>query len=369
MLSPSSPFVNSESGDSAAKDGAIVKKEAEHHHHHQHHIHHQKMYRRLAFCISGIYLFFLTWGVLQERITSINYASKAAGAASAKFRHFIVLNLIQAFISICVAWTTLWWQGLGVGQRTGQVLLGYLRVAISGSLSSPFGYAAIAHLNYPTVILGKSCKLVPVMIMNFLVYRKRFEPYKYLTVAMITAGVSLFMLFEPQRSTTKAHGVGSNSFWGLGLLLVNLVLDGLTNSWQDQMFMQHRMRSLQMMFFMSLMMAGLMTAYLLLNPFTRELSEAVSFILNHPTVLPDLLLFGLCGSLGQVFVFYTIEHFGSLSLVTVTVTRKLFTILLSLFWFNHQLSSVQWVAVGIVFAALGLESFAKRLPSSAAKKA
>lgn len=315
------------------------------------------MYGLLAFCVGGIYTFFLTWGVLQERITTVDYVSLGTGEA-ARFRYFIVLNLCQSLMCVAVAWAVLAWKRHGLGPTTPAVLRGYLKVALSGSLGSPFGYAALRHINFPTMILGKSCKLVPVMLMNWLVYRKRFQTHKFVSVGLITLGVSGFMLFEPQRSGKAAQA--ANSLWGLFLLLLNLLIDGATNSWQDQIFLVHRVRSLQMMFFMNVFSALLMLGYLVANPWTDELARAVAFLAAFPAILPDLLLFSLCGALGQVFIFATLENFGSLSLVTVTVTRKLFTILLSLFWFSHELRSAQWACVGLVFAALLLESYYKR---------
>lgn len=318
----------------------------------------------LAFCVAGIYIFFLTWGVLQERITTIDYVSTVTGSLG-RFRHFVFLNMCQSLTCVAVAWAVLTFRKQGLGPRTEAVLRGYFKVALSGSIGSPFGYAALKHINFPTMILGKSCKLVPVMIMNWLVYRRRFETYKYVTVGLITLGVSGFMLFEPHRGG-KAEAV--NSLWGLFLLLVNLLIDGATNSWQDQLFILHNIKSLQMMFFMSLFSAGIMLSYLTIWPWTSELSVAVAFIKEYPGVIGDLGLFCLCGALGQVFIFLTIESFGSLSLVTVTVTRKLFTILLSLFWFNHQLRPVQWLFVALVFVALAIESYAKRMSSGKENK-
>lgn len=323
------------------------------------------MFGALAFCVSGIYVFFLTWGVLQERITTIDYVSTLTGAHG-RFRHFIFLNMCQSLACVAVAWIVLTYRKQGLGPTSPEVLKGYFRVALSGSIGSPFGYAALKHVNFPTMILAKSCKLVPVMIMNWLVYRKRFESYKYVTVALITLGVSGFMLFEPHRGG-KAET--ANSIWGLSLLLVNLLIDGATNSWQDQMFMFYKIKSLQMMFFMSMFSAALMFSWLVLSPWTSELANALAFIAEYPSVLGDLALFCLCGALGQLFIFMTIEKFGSLSLVTVTVTRKLFTILLSLFWFNHQLRPVQWLFVALVFAALAIESYAKRLSKNNDAKA
>jgi UDP-galactose transporter B1 len=43
----------------------------------------------------------------------------------------------------------------------------------------------------------------------------------------------------------------------------------------------------------------------------------------------DVLLFCLCGAIGQLFIFATIKRFGSLLNTLVTTTRKFFNILLS----------------------------------------
>jgi UDP-galactose transporter B1 len=49
----------------------------------------------------------------------------------------------------------------------------------------------------------------------------------------------------------------------------------------------------------------------------------------HPTLLQPLVLYALTGALGQLFIFETLERYGSLTLVMVTVTRKLFTMMVS----------------------------------------
>ena len=39
------------------------------------------------------------------------------------------------------------------------------------------------------------------------------------------------------------------------------------------------------------------------------------FVRNHEGVLGPLLAFAACGAIGQLFIFETLEHFGSLTLV------------------------------------------------------
>ena len=88
--------------------------------------------------------------------------------------------------------------------------------------------------------------------------------------------------------------------------------------------------------------------------------STVSFVLSHPAALAPILAYALLGGLGQLFIFETIQHFGSLTLVMVTVTRKLFTMLLSVLVFNHALSAGQWTGVAVVFGGIGVEAGMKR---------
>ena len=74
----------------------------------------------------------------------------------------------------------------------------------------------------------------------------------------------------------------------------------------------------------------------------------------------------MAGSAGQIAIFETLERFGSLTLVSITVTRKLFTMLLSIMVYKHQLRSLQWIGVVIVFVGLFIEMRAKQRQSASA---
>jgi UDP-galactose transporter B1 len=49
------------------------------------------------------------------------------------------------------------------------------------------------------------------------------------------------------------------------------------------------------------------------------------------------------------------QEFGSLVWITISITRKLFTILVSVFMFNHSVSAAQWAGIGAVFFGMFLE--------------
>jgi len=49
---------------------------------------------------------------------------------------------------------------------------------------------------------------------------------------------------------------------------------------------------------------------------------------------------------------------------TITLTRKLFTMLLSVIVYNHKLTLGQWLGAAVVFAGISVEAFVKRKGSS-----
>jgi UDP-galactose transporter B1 len=99
-------------------------------------------------------------------------------------------------------------------------------------------------------------------------------------------------------------------------------------------------------------------AHLQFSP--AALPTSLNFLITHPSAVPPLLAYALLGGLGQLFIFETISHFGSLTLVMVTVTRKLFTMLLSVVLFEHKLTFGQWIGVAVVFLGIGVEAGWKR---------
>lgn len=60
------------------------------------------------------------------------------------------------------------------------------------------------------------------------------------------------------------------------------------------------------------------------------------------------------------FQVHTLAHFSSLLLVTVTVTRKMLTMLLSVVLFGHHVTKMQWLGVSFVFGGIGAEAWYTR---------
>lgn len=92
---------------------------------------------------------------------------------------------------------------------------------------------------------------------------------------------------------------------------------------------------------------------------TGQLNNFLIFAELHPAVWKDVAYLSILGICGQYFIFYTINHFGPLTLSIVTTTRKFFTVLASIIIFGHSVSFVQWISIALVFGGVGLEMWNK----------
>ncbi|EDO65118.1 UAA transporter [Neurospora crassa] len=328
--------------------------------------------------VAGIYISFLTWAYLQEKLTTTNYGASPISKGE-RFKFPVFLLTIQSLFAalggkLFTVLSTPKGQPVPAMIPSRAILPPLLLVAFTNALAAPFGYAALGHIDYITYILAKSCKLLPVMFLHITLFRKRYPLYKYLVVAAVTAGVAVFTL----HSGSKKHKASSHSgqtSWGLLLLGINLLFDGLTNSTQDYIFQTFQpYTGPQMMMANNLLSSIITGAYLVLSPWLvktglgewfgmaqatgqeGELAGALAFLARHPEAWRDVLGFALCGCIGQVFIFHTLSTFSSVLLVTVTVTRKMFTMILSVVAFGHRLSEMQWLGVGLVFGGIGVEA-------------
>ena len=216
---------------------------------------------------------------------------------------------------------------------TRSLLLRYLQCSLFITFAAPFGFAALTHISYPAMVLAKSCKLVPVMVMNVLLYRRAFARHKYIVVALVTVGITIFMGFgEGGDKKHSAKGQDNPAMWhsviGMTYLLINLILDGATNSTQDEIFARYKVSGQQMMLWINLL-CTLLTSLISILPLPyipvlhpskggeSEFKNALEFLRTHPTIIYPLAQFALTGALGQLFIFETLQHFGSLTLVYV----------------------------------------------------
>jgi len=84
----------------------------------------------------------------------------------------------------------------------------------------------------------------------------------------------------------------------------------------------------------------------------QEFNSGVAFCINNPVITGKILKFAICSAIGQSFIFYTIANFDPLVCTTVTTTRKVFSVLLSIFLHGHQMSPQGWFGLSLASAGI-----------------
>lgn len=203
---------------------------------------------------------------------------------------------------------------------------------------------ALRWVAYPTQVIAKSAKPIPVMILGVLLGRKTYTLKKYLFVLLIVTGVALFMYKEGKINTNTENA-------GLGelLLFLSLSMDGLTGAIQERMRAAHAPSGQYMMLSMNSWSTIMLTGALILS---GEGKEFLHFTARHPELWRDLAMLAICGALGQLFIFMMVSQFGPLACSVVTTTRKFFTVLFSVLFFGNSLAGRQWFGAVLVFTGL-----------------
>ena len=147
---------------------------------------------KLLFCAAGLQLSYLTWGVLQERIVTQTYEEhlpdgsvKLVKFTNSQFLVFVNRSLALVVASVCILFTR--------QPRHTAPLYKYSYSSFSNILSGWCQYEALKYVSFPTQVLCKASKIIPVMIMGKIVSNKSYPYHEYVVAVLLSAGVSLFL--------------------------------------------------------------------------------------------------------------------------------------------------------------------------------
>lgn len=198
-------------------------------------------------------------------------------------------------------------------------LLALLTVATMG-LSN----ASVPHLNYPTQVMFKCCKLIPVLLGGILIQGKVFNIYDVSASLMMSFGLIFFTLADIKVQP---------KFELLGVILIvgALVADACIGNVQEKQMRLHKASNTEVVFFSY----SIGFIYILIGEiFFDKVVQAFIFWLNNPfRTYGYAFLFSLTGYLGINIVLHLVKHFGALIAVTVTTCRKAVTIIISFIFF------------------------------------
>mmetsp|Transcript_21945 Transcript_21945/g.50575 ORF Transcript_21945/g.50575 Transcript_21945/m.50575 type:complete len:327 (-) Transcript_21945:186-1166(-) len=299
---------------------------------------------KMLFGVAGIYGAFMYYGVLQEGVTKWeNDAGERLGRAW-------FLNTLEALANVIIGAIGLMITG-GANMKAISFKKFFLTGGAQVCAKSFTSMAMIYGVSFPVATLAKSAKMVPVMIGSILlVPDTKYSVRKYIQVAMIIGGTVLVNMAKGSKKEAASEGLG------LAFLGIALVCDGMVGGLQGGMKASYKelsggnaIKPYELMTFTNLFMLAIAFAVAMVM---GEFLSGMEFVLANPELRLKVMTWALCSAIGQSFIFFTISTFDPLVTTTVTTTRKIFSVLLSIFIQKHKTNELTWAGIGC--ASLGI---------------
>uniref|UniRef100_A0A3Q2R228 Adenosine 3'-phospho 5'-phosphosulfate transporter 2 n=1 Tax=Fundulus heteroclitus TaxID=8078 RepID=A0A3Q2R228_FUNHE len=271
-------------------------------------------------CVAGVFVFYLIYGYLQELIFSVE-GFKPFGwyLTLVQFGFYSMFGLVELQFTQD--------KRRRIPGKT-YMMIAFLTVGTMGLSNTSLGY-----LNYPTQVIFKCCKLIPVMIGGVFIQGKRYNLTDVSAALCMSLGLIWF---------TLADSKVAPNFNVTGVLLISLALcaDAVIGNVQEKAMKLHNGSNSEMVLYsysigFIYILGGLLCV--------GGLGPAVAFCSEHPVkTYGYAFFFSLTGYFGISFVLALIKLFGALVAVTGQRKKEIFVLQITvLIVFTDQFYVVQ----------------------------
>ncbi|ANQ08283.1 UDP-galactose transporter [Plasmodium coatneyi] len=304
-------------------------------------------------CVSGIYFFFLIFGYYQEKLPNL-------GKGKDKFYYNIFLICILCFSNSVCSLTAVFIKSKMNKENFLQDLKKnvdkyfikqIMLISVTYSIAMIATNYSLSHVNFPTQVLVKSGKMIPIVVGGYCFFGKKYPYYDYISVFLITSSLVVFNLLRT-KSSKEVH----QTTFGLLLLCISLMCDGLTGPRQDKLLSKYNVNSINLMFYVNIFAFF----FNLLASLIIEGAKPYNFLSKYSNSYYYILAFSISGTLGQFFVFYSLKVYGSLYTSLFTTLRKALSTVVSVYLFGHVLKPLQWGCIAVIFSTLIIQNYLKQ---------
>ncbi|XP_054734085.1 adenosine 3'-phospho 5'-phosphosulfate transporter 2 [Anastrepha obliqua] len=274
---------------------------------------------------AGVFVLYLIYGYLQELIFTVD-GFKPYGwfLTLIQFGYYICFGVIERDLEARRRRQLLPGGNVEAAHRRIPMrtyfLLAALTLGTMGLSNSSLGY-----LNYPTQVIFKCCKLIPVLVGSILIQGKRYGFLDFAAAIAMCIGLAWFTLADSQVSPNF-------NLTGVGMISAALLCDAAIGNVQEKAMRECHAPSSEVVLYSY----GLGFIYLfVILMLTGNFFSGFAFCLEH--VLETFgygFLFSLSGYLGIQFVLALVRSCGAPVAATVTTARKAVTIALSFVFFS-----------------------------------
>ncbi|CAD5234643.1 unnamed protein product [Bursaphelenchus xylophilus] len=225
----------------------------------------------------------------------------------------------------------------------------YFQLAFYTVATMGLSNASVGYLNYPTQVIFKCCKLIPVLVGGILIQGKRFGFYDVMAAGLMSLGLIFF---------TLADNSVSPNFDPRGYFMITLALvaDAIIGNVQEKAIKAHQAPNCEVVLYSY----SIGSVYIFIGTLlSAEFFDAFSWFAENPSQYGNAVIFSVLGYLGISVVLTLVRTYGALIAVTVTTMRKAVTIVLSFLFFSKPFTLNYLWSAGLVVLAIYLNIYSK----------
>ncbi|KAK9876799.1 hypothetical protein WA026_015037 [Henosepilachna vigintioctopunctata] len=289
-------------------------------------------------CSFVIFVFFLLYGYFQELIFTIE--------GFHPYGWFLTLFQFGCYSIFGFTETRL--RGI-IHRRIPLKTYFFLALLTLGTMG--FSNASLGFLNYPTQVIFKCCKLIPVMAGSILIQGKKYGPLDFGAAVLMCIGLTLFTLADSQVQP---------NFNTTGIIMISMALlcDAIIGNVQEKSIKAYGADIAEVVFYSYSI--GFLYLFFIMT-LTGHLQDGFIFFSKNPRECYGYaFIFSVTGYLGIQIVLTLVKISGAFAAVTVTTFRKAFTIIISFIFFSKPFT-IQYLWSGlIVVLGIYLNLYAKK---------
>jgi len=213
-----------------------------------------------------------------------------------------------------------------------------------------FSNTSLEYLNYPTQVIFKCCKLIPVLIGGIIIQKKKYGVLDFIAAIIMCIGLILF---------TLADSYVQPNFNMIGVVVISLALlcDAAIGNVQEKAMKNYSASNTEVVFYSY----SIGFVYLLvIMVVTGKVFSGFMFCMHHPVeTYGYALLFSASGYLGIQIVLTLVKTCGAFAAVTVTTCRKAFSIIMSFVFFSKPFTTQYFWSGLLVLIGIYLSIYSK----------
>ncbi|GAA6039819.1 hypothetical protein JCM8097_004238 [Rhodosporidiobolus ruineniae] len=323
----------------------------------------------------GLITIYSLYGVLQEKIMK----SSTYGPNNEHFTSSSLLIVFNRFFSVSVGLAILLYKSRQQPEHGGFVqrlkpaspYFAYASVAVFNFLSTSCQYQALRFVSYTTQSLAKTSKMVPVLVVGALVWKKKYAQREWVAGAVILAGCATYLFSTPptphgSHAAASAENANSDLLNGLAgafFLVGYLFFDGLVSTTQEKVFGKNPSSSdpfgpdspvLDQMVWTNVFACIIAVVMSLASTATGGFWNNLELLLTSGPLLWDVCVFSGASAIGLIILLNTIASFGALTSSLIMTIRQFLSILINAYSFGtfSQVSMLGWT--GVFWVASGI---------------